>query len=38
MQDAMATVLKSNVDKLVQASPFFSLLIDVIAEAAVLVS
>ena len=28
MQDAMAAVLKSNVDKLVQASPFFSLLID----------
>ena len=28
MQDAIAAVLKSNVDKLVQASPFFSLLID----------
>ena len=28
MQDAIATVLKSNVDKLVQASPFFSLLSD----------
>ena len=28
MQDAIATVLKSNVDKLVEASPFFSLLID----------
>ena len=28
MQDAIAEVLKSNVDKLVQASPFFSLLID----------
>ena len=28
MQDAIATVLKSNTDKLVEASPFFSLLID----------
>ena len=28
MQDAIATVLKSNIDKLVEASPFFSLLID----------
>ena len=28
MQDAIATVLKSKIDKLVEASPFFSLLID----------
>lgn len=28
MQDAIATVLKSNIDKLVEASPLFSLLID----------
>ena len=28
MQDAIATVLKSNIDKLVEASLFFSLLID----------
>lgn len=28
LEDAIATVLKSNVDKLVEASPFFSLLID----------
>ena len=28
MQDAIATVLKSNIDKLVEASPFFSQLID----------
>ena len=28
MQDAIAAFLESNVDKLVQASPFFSLLID----------
>ena len=28
LQDAIATVLKSNIDKLVEASPFFSLLID----------
>ena len=28
MQDAIATVLKSNTDKLVEASPFFSLLFD----------
>lgn len=28
LQDAIATVLKSNIDKLVDASPFFSLLID----------
>ena len=28
MQDAIATVLKFNIDKLVEASPFISLLID----------
>lgn len=28
MQDAIATFLKSNIDKLVEASPLFSLLID----------
>lgn len=28
MQDAIATILKSNIDKLVEASPFFSLSID----------
>ena len=28
MQDAIATGLKSNIDKLEEASPFFSLLID----------
>lgn len=28
MQDAIATVLESNIDKLVEASPFFSLLIN----------
>lgn len=32
MQDAIATVLKSNIDKIVEASTFFSLIIDELSD------